>query len=231
MSYPHNIADLETLARQFDTDKRADGPKANGYLPLYLAYFMAHGFDREAPLKILEIGTNKGSSLRMWAEYFPNAQIFGTDITREYELPGMLDHPNITTHLVDQGKRADMLKYAEDHGPWDVIIDDGSHRQDHIMITLGCMFRYLKPDGLFVVEDVITGENWLDGNTWNPTNDIPARDILIEMMETNVLKSPLIPPYELFDINASCNYCDYHESEVEYFPGHKSQIVFIGKKK
>jgi len=229
VTYPHNIADLETFARQFDTDKRADGPKANGYLPLYLAYFMAHGFDREAPLKILEVGTNKGSSLRMWAEYFKNAQVFGTDITRGYELPGMLEHPNITTDLVDQGDHTAMVEYGYHNGPWDIIIDDGSHRQDHIMITLGAMFQFVRPNGLFVIEDVITGENWLDGNTWNPTNDRPAREALIDMEASNTLVTPRIAAENLTAINASCEYCDYRESEVEYFPGHKSQIVFIGK--
>ncbi|MEE8114112.1 MAG: class I SAM-dependent methyltransferase, partial [Nitrososphaerales archaeon] len=76
----HSLDDLEALARQFDTDKQAG---QNGYLTLYLEYIERQGIKRDAPLKILEIGTNKGSSLRMWTEYFPNAQVYGLDITRE----------------------------------------------------------------------------------------------------------------------------------------------------
>ena len=33
------------------------------------------------PLRVLEIGIERGGSLLMWRDYFPNAQVFGIDIT------------------------------------------------------------------------------------------------------------------------------------------------------
>ena len=49
----------------------------SGFIELYEKYF--------APLKnskinILEIGIENGDSLRIWREYFPNANIIGIDI-------------------------------------------------------------------------------------------------------------------------------------------------------
>lgn len=226
----HSLEELEALAVKFDTDKRSTGVKANGYMPLYLEYFKKHDIRRDAQLSILEIGTNKGSSLRTWAEYFPNAKVFGTDITREYELPGMLDNDRIVTDLVDQGDLLAMTRYAKKNGDWDIIIDDGSHRQDHIIKSFGILFPYLKRGGLYVAEDVITGENWMDGNTWNPTHDTPARDVFRILENRGVFWTPILEDEQKEYVSKNYSYCNYRESNVQYFPNHNSQLVFIGKK-
>ena len=44
----------------------------------------------------------------------------------------------------------------EEVGPFDVIIDDGSHRSEHIRATFAILFPLLTPNGVYVVEDVQT---------------------------------------------------------------------------
>jgi hypothetical protein len=36
----------------------------------------------------------------------------------------------------------------------DIIIDDGSHRPDHQLISLVTLFPYLAADGIYVIEDI-----------------------------------------------------------------------------
>jgi len=228
----HSLIELEDLAREFDTDKRA---KDNAYLPLYLEYFERQGMKRDEPLQILEIGTNKGSSLRMWAEYFPNARVCGVDITREYELPDMLDHPNIHTQIVDQGDRGALFDYAiaeevcVNPDGFDIIIDDGSHDQTHQQVSLGVLFGFLRRGGLYVIEDVITGENWWDANLYNRERVTPTRGVLQTFQQTGKLESSVMTQDEIRHIGDHTEYCEYRESSTTIYDIHHPQLVFIGK--
>lgn len=228
----HSLEELEALARQFDTDKQAG---QNEYLAMYLEYFQRQGMRRDEPLHILEIGTNKGSSLRMWAEYFPNARVCGLDITRQYELPGMLDHPNIHTMLLDQGDRDALFDYAiaeevcVNPDGFDIIIDDGSHDQTHQQVSLGVLFGFLRKGGLYVVEDIITGENWWDGNLYNKGRITPTRGILQTFQQTGKLESSVMTQDEIKHIGDNTEYCEYRESPAVIFDIHHPQLAFIGK--
>ena len=229
----HSLEDLEALARQFDTDKQA---KDNAYLPLYLEYFERHGMKRDEPLHILEIGTNKGSSLRMWAEYFPNARVCGVDITHEYELPGMLEHPRIHTRIVDQGDRQELFDYGigeevcVNPDGFDIIIDDGSHDQTHQQVSWGALFSFVRRGGLYVIEDIITGENWWDGNLYNKRRIIPTRAVVQMLQQNDRLESPVMEEQEKTHILNTYDYCEYRESPNIIFKIHHPQIAFIGQR-
>ena len=225
----HSLTDLEAFARQFDTDKQAG---QNEYLALYLEYFKSHCWKRDASIRILEIGTNKGSSLRMWAEYFPNASVTGFDITRRYELPGMLDNDRIETYLVDAGDPIALDKFFREHGEgFDIIIDDGSHDQQDMQVAWGHLFHYLKSCGLYIIEDIITGENWWDGNLYNKSKVTPTRNI-IKQIEAGIpiTKVDVIPEDEWDYIENTMSYCEYRESPAIIYERHHPQLAFIGKK-
>ena len=229
----HSLEDLEALAVQFDTDKQAG---QNEYLAMYLEYFIRHNIKRDEAIHILEIGTNKGSSLRMWAEYFPNARVCGLDITRQYEVPGMLDHPNIYTQIVDQGDRDALFIYAigeevcVNPNGFDLIIDDGSHDQKHQQVSWGALFGFVRRGGLYVIEDIITGENWWDGNLYNTRCIIPTRAVVQILQQNDKLESPMMEDYEIKHILDTYDYCEYRESPAIIFKIHHPQIAFIGKK-
>lgn len=228
----HNLDELEAFARQFNTDKQA---KDNGYLPLYVEYLKRQGIQRDMFIHILEIGTNKGSSLRMWAEYFPNARVCGLDITRQYEAPGMLEHPRIHTAIVDQGDRDALFNYALSEevcvnpDGFDIIIDDGSHEQTHQQISWGVLFGFVRRGGLYVIEDIITGENWWDGNLYNKGRIIPTRAIVQMLQQNDMMASPVMTREEQKHIIDTYDYCEYRESPAVIFQRHHPQIAFIGK--
>ena len=45
---------------------------------------------------------------------------------------------------------------GEKYGDFDVIIDDGSHHPTHQILSLLHYLPYLKYDGIFIIEDIIT---------------------------------------------------------------------------
>lgn len=113
---------------------------------------------REQNLSILEIGIGGesyeegGASLKMWAEYFANSHIYGIDIYDK----SFLNAPRISTFVCDQGDQAGLERLATEIGPFDIVIDDGSHVSEKTLLSLFTLFRLLKPGGLYVIEDIQT---------------------------------------------------------------------------
>ena len=93
-----------------------------------------------------------GASLRVWRDYFPNAEIVGADIDRDI----LFQEPRIATWHVDQTDPASIAAlWARVGGAaFDFMVDDGLHA-----FAAGvCLFEHsidrLAPHGLYVVEDV-----------------------------------------------------------------------------
>lgn len=112
----------------------------NSYDKLFLE------FDRLEKLNILEIGVEKGASLEVWKEYFPNSNVYGVDIVdnRQYK------NDNITFILSDIKNITDQF----DNILFDIIIDDGSHLLSDVLFTVSVYSKKLKKNGILVVEDV-----------------------------------------------------------------------------
>lgn len=124
--------------------------KGHDYLEVYEKFFEPIRFEAE---RIFEIGVWRGDSLRLWAAYFPNARIFGIDI----EDTSMYATERITTFVADQSDREQLRKFIEAHGgDFDVIIDDGGHSMKQQQVSFGYLFRFVRPGGYYVIEDVHT---------------------------------------------------------------------------
>lgn len=144
--------DLKALAVLFGSDKWND----HWYASRYQWHFQGL---RHRRMKILEIGIGGyddpnagGASLRMWKYFFPKSQIFGLDLHEKHGVA----QKRIQVLQADQGDSAALRAIAEQHGPFDIIIDDGSHRNDHVILTFECLFPALKDSGFYAVEDTQT---------------------------------------------------------------------------
>ncbi|HTV37324.1 MAG TPA: class I SAM-dependent methyltransferase [Xanthobacteraceae bacterium] len=148
----HELDVLTRLAIKHGTDKW--GP--HFYTPLYHGLF-CHLRDR--PIRLLEIGvggydlkTSGGASLAMWAEYFPNGQITGIDIA---EKRLTLDE-RVRIFRGSQDDSTFIQNVSNERGPFDIIIDDGSHLPKHVVASFNILFPILKDGGIYVIEDVQT---------------------------------------------------------------------------
>ena len=131
---------LSELATKYGTDK---GPGHHNYTAVYEQMF--DGI-RNEPLKILEIGVADGASLRMWCDYFPNAEIHGIDVDEKAQ---KFADDRITIHIGDQGDMKFMSSLGVD---FDIVIDDGSHRVSDQIFS----FKALWPNTrlIYIVEDM-----------------------------------------------------------------------------
>lgn len=137
---------LDEIALKYGTDK---GSTVHNYTPHYETHFSSR---REEKLKLLEIGIQKGYSLRMWKEYFPNAKILGLDIHDCKHV----DEERITTVQGSQNDRALLQDLSTRQGAFDIIVDDGSHFSRDMRISFDTLFPLLNPGGTYVVEDLET---------------------------------------------------------------------------
>jgi len=139
---------LEELGKKYKTRK-----VFHHYLPVYEKYFNPI---REKVKKVLELGILDGASLRMWEEYFPNAEIIGFDI-KSSDVKG----DRIHTFKGDVSERDDLYYLIEEYGgDYDIIVDDCGHWQHQQQIAMGYLFRYIKPGGFFVMEDLTAGRDY-----------------------------------------------------------------------
>jgi len=126
--------------------------KWHHFFDIYTRHFSAY-CDR--PIKMLEIGVFRGGSLRMWKEYFhPDSTIVGIDIDKTCKAYEIADQ-NIFVRIGSQGDPEFLAEVNEEFGPFDIILDDGSHKTDHQNISFGALFRSALTDGgCYMVEDV-----------------------------------------------------------------------------
>ena len=139
--------DLDQIGHQFGTDKSS---VAHDYLRFYERFF---GALRTSSASILEIGSFDGASLKTWEAYFENSRIVGADIN-----PATLrfGHGRIRVEILDQSNVEQLVALAVKHGPFDIIIEDGSHQWEHQITTLRTLFPFLKKGGFYIVEDLQT---------------------------------------------------------------------------
>jgi hypothetical protein len=125
---------------------------------------------RDEQIRLLEIGVLLGGSLRMWEEYFPNAELHGADIDDRSEYATS----RIRIHQTDQTKSDQLQSLPRD---CHIIVDDGGHTMLQQQLTLTTLFEsHLLPGGTYILEDLHTSEveyypKWADygSNTRNNT--------------------------------------------------------------
>lgn len=93
---------------------------------------------------------NDVPSLDVWRKYFPKSYIVGFDIVKF----NPLTDDNRIIIQGDQSSRDDLKKIIAVKPEFDVIIDDALHASKHQQITFSFLFRYLKPGGIFFIEDL-----------------------------------------------------------------------------
>lgn len=164
--------DLTRLALALGTDKAGQ----HYYTQHYERHFKPLRWKR---LNILEIGIGGyespirgGESLRLWKYYFPNSRVFGIDI---YDKSFHNEH-RIKTFQGSQVDEEFLNSVISEIGSVDIIIDDGSHLNKHVIRTFELLFPKLSQNGIYVVEDLQTSywEGEVAGNEWDGSKDLNA---------------------------------------------------------
>lgn len=146
--YFHDESHLDAIGIRFRTDKCS---LDHNYLAKY-AFFLERF--RHKPMRLLELGVFYGSSLRMWQEYFPLAEIFGVDI-----MENCAQYADTRIHVLQADlSAAEEVRALRDVQP-QIIIDDASHIVSHQLLALFTLFEALPSGGLYILEDLETSLN------------------------------------------------------------------------
>lgn len=133
-----NLYDLfqDHYGRQID--------KWQHYFRIYEKHFAKF---RGTDVRLLEIGIDHGGSLQLWKKYFGSyAEIIGIDINPA----ALFNEPQIKTYCFDQCSSA-----IAELGPFDIVIDDGSHQLDHQAQTFENLWPRTR--GVYLIEDCHQG--------------------------------------------------------------------------
>ena len=140
--------------------------KWHHYIPLYDKYFSIY---RNKKIRFLEIGVSKGGSMQIWRRYFgEDAVIYGIDIDPECE------RYNGIAGEVRIGSQDDtnfLESVINEMGGVDIILDDGSHRMNHISITFKFLFPKLNYGGIYMIEDLHTSYWRSNGGGYDSKNN------------------------------------------------------------
>ncbi|MDR3290015.1 MAG: class I SAM-dependent methyltransferase [Rickettsiales bacterium] len=154
-----STSDLTCIAEKYLSDKGRvrNIQHYHTYTQIYEVLFMEYKFTAK---NVFECGIGylnseqckAGGSLRLWREYFPNAQIYGADINKEV----LFQEERIYTDWIDQTSPEAIKKYFDKiDKKFDVMVEDGWH----VFKAQNCMFEnginYLSKDGIYVIEDVM----------------------------------------------------------------------------
>jgi hypothetical protein len=92
-----------------------------------------------------------GASLRMWRDYFPHANVIGCDILESV----LFTEERIKTFITDQSNENSLNNLTHNIGKeLDIIIDDGSHIQEHMVISFKTLWKTIRKGGLYIIEDI-----------------------------------------------------------------------------
>jgi hypothetical protein len=162
------LKSLQQLGEKYESDKAVKHPDhgdAHNFCPFYDYHLSSMRFDK---LKILEIGIFDGASLRMWDEYFEKSQIFGIDILM-HPKARLINEGKICSFKMDQGNIQDLLNFKKQYGPFDIVIDDGSHFTHHQWIS----WLIFSDSPVFIWEDLHTSRMPQYITSKNEQNETP----------------------------------------------------------
>ncbi|WP_281847501.1 class I SAM-dependent methyltransferase [Olleya namhaensis] len=149
MFFPFNLSKIALLHK---TDKYG----GHNYTPHYQQHFKKFKFKRNT---ILEIGVGGykepcrgGNSLRMWKTYFPFSKIYSLDIYDK----SLLQERRIKIFKGSQVDIPFLDTITTETGDFDLIVDDGSHINEHVIESFKYLFPKLNKGGIYVVEDTQT---------------------------------------------------------------------------
>ena len=212
--------DLAFLAGLYHTDKHP----AQGHN--YAAHYQRHF----APLRrsarvVVEIGVGGyentkggGSSLWLWEDYFPQARIYGIDLYDK----SWLNRGRVKTFQGDQADVDFLRRVVEQTGPPDIVIDDGSHKNAHVITSFRVLFPALKDGGIYAIEDLQTSY-WVDvaGVEWGGSPDLRAPHTSMAFLKS--LADGL--NYQEFVGDYEPNYFDKHVTSLHFY----HNLAFVHK--
>jgi len=214
---------LNKLAEIYGCDKYGK----HFYTPNYALHFKKFRFRK---INLLEIGVGGynnprlgGSSLRMWKKFFPFGNIFSIDIYDK----SALQEKRVKIFKGSQVDKDFLQEVSNEIGEIDLIVDDGSHINEHVIETFKILFPKLKDGGIYVVEDTQTSY-WEDygGDTQNLNNPETSLNFFKSLTDSLNHKEFSQPGYEPNYFEQKIISMHFYHNMVFIYKGNNDEIQY-----
>ncbi len=184
----------------FYTKSKRPITKWSHYFEIYEKHFSKF---RNRNVNLLEIGVGHGGSLQMWKGYFDSkSKIIGLDTSVECK---SYEEDQIEIEIGSQYDLCILENLVSKYKSFDIIIDDGSHVNEHMTFTFNHLFKYLNEGGVYLIEDIHTSYFQDYGGGYKKEGTI---------MEFTKEKADQINQF----------YIDYESAQSNYFTKHLNNI-------
>lgn len=156
---------FSNLSMLFQTDKASFIHRVTPNLPSkeytrtitqshdYAKYYDKLFFKKKSKVKnICEIGIMSGASTAAFYFFFPKSKLFSLDIDfRRFSV----NSKRVIKKYFDQSDLSSINKFKKEtkNVKFDLIVDDGSHVDEHIILTFKNLISKVKKNGFYVIED------------------------------------------------------------------------------
>lgn len=139
---------LQEIYKNYTTpDGNGDKGTAHSYIEVYEEILKPY----RNGCSFMEIGVSQGLSMEMWADYFENSNLIGSDIKCQSD---EIRNNKRYKFIESDATKPDFINKIGDT-KFDVIIDDGSHKKEDQINSYNLLKDRLNEGGIYVIEDVL----------------------------------------------------------------------------
>lgn len=145
---------------EFVDNSRTDKNTTHTYLPLYNVLLERL---KETAQNVLEVGVGEGGSIKLWRDYFQNAQVYGLDILpKTYFKQDIFADSRIIMNVGINAYDVNFFQetFLDKNLRFDFMLDDGPHTLQSQIDFIKLYSQLLTKDGILIVEDV-QSMDWL----------------------------------------------------------------------
>jgi cephalosporin hydroxylase len=142
-------------------NSRTDKNTTHSYLPLYQQLLISK---KESAKNVLEIGISYAGSIKLWSDFFTNANIYGLDVMDiENVWEGVKNKENIILYTSIDAYNHDFFinNFLNKNIKFDFMLDDGPHTLESMKEFIKLYSQLMTDDGILIIEDVASWD-WID---------------------------------------------------------------------
>jgi hypothetical protein len=142
-------------------NSRTDKNTVHSYLELYQNLLINK---KDTAKNVLEVGILKGGSIKLWSDFFINANVYGIDIMKIDKVwKGIKNKNNIILHTSSDAYNDNFFinNFLNKNIKYDFMLDDGPHTLESMKKFIKLYSQIMTDDGILIIEDVQSWD-WID---------------------------------------------------------------------
>ena len=152
--YPEELYMDKNILEEIVDNATTDKNTTHSYLPLYQKLLISK---KETAKNVLEIGIDKGGSIKLWHNFFTNAIVYGIDIMNSNDVcEDIKNKENIILYTSSNAYNTDFFTnhLLNKNIKFDLILDDGSHSLENMKQFIKLYSQIMTDDGILIIEDI-----------------------------------------------------------------------------